>query len=530
MTALNGEIIKKSYYPALALLSAGLVLIGLKSFPEFHMVMELVSMAVAFSIIIITWNVRGYQKDGYLLFIGIFFLFTGVMDVFQFLSYKEMGAPGEIGRNISMQLWIAGRIIQSVSFAVSPFFLDRKIKIPETLAIYSAMSLFAGASIFWWRIFPDCYIEGSGLTYFKIVSECLIILVFIASIPLLLLKRHKLDGNVPRLLVLSISFFTIAEIVFAPLAGYSGLLLTVADLFRLTGYFFAWRAVIEMGVSGPYESLLRNATMRENALERRTAEVVEANRRLEKLNNILEEKLEEEVNKNRDMDFMLIQQCRLAAMGEMIGNIAHQWRQPLNAVSLIIQDLEECYECGEFNGDYLKASVRQAMDVIAHMSQTINDFRNFLKPNKEELHFSVKETIQRALNFVAGSFNDCNIRVEVDMENDVLVCGQSNDYSQVILNILNNAREACVDRQVADARIAVHLFKNNDKSVVTITDNAGGIPEEIIGKVFDPYFSTKESGGTGIGLYMSKTIIEKNMKGRLSVRNNGNGAEFRIEV
>jgi signal transduction histidine kinase len=170
------------------------------------------------------------------------------------------------------------------------------------------------------------------------------------------------------------------------------------------------------------------------------------------------------------------------------------------------------------------------MDVIAHMSQTINDFRNFLKPNKEELHFSVKETIQRALNFVAGSFNDCNIRVEVDMENDVLVCGQSNDYSQVILNILNNAREACVDRQVADARIAVHLFKNNDKSVVTITDNAGGIPEEIIGKVFDPYFSTKESGGTGIGLYMSKTIIEKNMKGRLSVRNNGNGAEFRIEV
>ena len=108
--------------------------------------------------------------------------------------------------------------------------------------------------------------------------------------------------------------------------------------------------------------------------------------------------------------------------------------------------------------------------------------------------------------------------------------GQPNEYSQVILNILNNAREACIDRQIADAKVAIHVFKDNDKSIVTITDNAGGIPEEIIGKVFDPYFSTKESGGTGIGLYMSKTIIEQHMKGKLSVRNNGQGAEFRIEV
>ncbi len=787
----NRELIKNSYYPALALPAVGLFLPGLNFFPAFHMLVELVFMAIAFSIFIITWNVRRFQGDGYLLFIGIIFLFTGAMDVVHFLTYKEIAPSGGIDRNMSMQLWISARIIQSVSFAVSPLFLDRKIKISVTLAIFSVAVMLSGASIFWWSIFPDCYIEGSGLTHFKIASECLIILGYIVSIPLLMLKRGKFDGNVLIMLALSISFFAIAEIVFAPLAASSGLLILTAHLLKLAGYFFAYKAVIEIGLSNPFDLLFRNVKQGEDALKKesdfvsavldtagalvmvldgegrilrfnkacesttgymsfeaegkyiweffldpedapafrnyinqpvvqlghksmeawlisktgrrrlidwaltafdreesegehfilagiditkrrtaeeelrksveryrslyhktpvmlhsldteyrivsvseywldimryerievigrrfadfltdasrryvedivfhevlktgscrevscevvkknrekmdvllsivaerngdgevirslavmiditdrkraqreieelnsslalRAAEIVEANRLLEKLNNSLEERLQEEVKKNRTMDFMLIQQSRLAAMGEMIGNIAHQWRQPLNAVSLIIQDIEESYDCGEFSGGYLKSSVRQAMDVIAHMSQTINDFRNFFKPNKEELHFSVKETVQKALNFVAGSFNDCNIMVDADMEGDVFLSGQPNEYSQVILNILNNAREACVERQIADAKVAIHVFKDNDKSIVTITDNAGGIPEEIIGKVFDPYFSTKESGGTGIGLYMSKTIIEQHMKGKLSVRNNGQGAEFRIEV
>ncbi len=791
MVTQKRETAKSVFYPAMVLLPALFVVIGLSSFPAFHVLVELIFMAVSFSIFIIPWNVRRYQEDGYLLFTGLFFLFTGAMDVFHFLSFRELGTTGSIDRNMSMQVWMAGRMVQSVSFAVSPVFLDRKLKVPETITIYAGVVLFALASIFWWRIFPDCYTSVSGLTHFKIVSECLVILVFAASVPLLLLKRNKLDRGVLRLLVLSIVFFMVAEIVYAPLNGSSALYLIVAHLLRLAGYYFAYKAVIEIGLSRPFDVLLRNVKISEDALKKerdfvsavldtagalvivldgdgrilrfnkacesttgyllseaagnliwelfldpenaepfrnyikqplvqlgqksmeswlfsktgkrklidwaltvlvneeserehvilagiditkrrtaeeelrrsverhrslyhktpvmlhsldsngrvvsvseywldimgydrleilghrfaefltdvsrryleeivfpdvlkigscrevncevvkknkdkmdvllsieaernsageilrslavmiditdrkraqqeieelnkslamRAAEIAEANRQLGELNNSLEEKLQEEIKKNRNMDFMLIQQSRLAAMGEMIGNIAHQWRQPLNAVSLIIQDLEESYEFGELNGVYLKSSVEQAMEIITYMSKTINDFRNFFKTNKDELNFSVKETIQRALNFVAGSFNDCNIQVEVDMESDAFISGQPNEYSQVILNILNNSREACIERRIANATIAVRLFKDNDKSVVTIADNAGGIPEEIIGKVFDPYFSTKESGGAGIGLYMSKTIIEKHMKGSLSVRNNGNGAEFRIEV
>ncbi|KAF0216074.1 MAG: PAS/PAC sensor signal transduction histidine [Geobacteraceae bacterium] len=233
----------------------------------------------------------------------------------------------------------------------------------------------------------------------------------------------------------------------------------------------------------------------------------------------------------RRKDQMLMQQSRQAAMGEMIGNIAHQWRQPLNTIGLYIQGLLVPGECGEFSKEHLEAGVNKAMQVIFHMSQTIDDFRNFFRPDKEMTLFRVDEVVAKTVSLVEGSYRCQQIKVEVKTKGEPLINGYPNEYSQVLLNILINARDAFLEKKIADARVELRVFTEKGKAVVTITDNAGGIPAGILDRIFDPYFTTKgPDKGTGVGLYMSKTIIEKNMNGRLTARNTGNGAEFRIEV
>ncbi|MBJ6726453.1 PAS domain S-box protein [Geomesophilobacter sediminis] len=232
----------------------------------------------------------------------------------------------------------------------------------------------------------------------------------------------------------------------------------------------------------------------------------------------------------REKERLLIQQSRLAALGEMIGNIAHQWRQPLNALGLMIQELPICYEAGDFSHAYLERTVEKVMQVVFHMSQTIDDFRYFFRPDKEKVTFSTVKSVEKVLSIIEGSMRANRIRVEVSQNGNPLVHGYPSEFSQVLLNILLNARDVFAERGVADPKIEVRLFEEGGQSVVTIRDNAGGIPEEVLDKVFDPYFTTKgPDKGTGVGLYMSKVIIENNMGGRLIARNAPDGAEFRIE-
>jgi signal transduction histidine kinase len=249
------------------------------------------------------------------------------------------------------------------------------------------------------------------------------------------------------------------------------------------------------------------------------------------LNRTLEVRIVQAVDDLRRKDQMLILQDRLAVMGEMINNIAHQWRQPLNTLGLIIQQLPLFYKSGEISEEMLKDYVGNSMELIQHMSQTIEDFRNFFRSDKDKVPFSVNQVIARTLALIEKSFKDQKIGIALHPEGDPMANGYPNEYAQVLLNILMNARDELVGHNVDDALISIHAFAEGGRSVVTITDNAGGIADEIIDRLFDPYFTTKgPDKGAGIGLFMSQTIIEKNMGGRLTVRNTGSGAEFRIEV
>lgn len=259
-------------------------------------------------------------------------------------------------------------------------------------------------------------------------------------------------------------------------------------------------------------------------VEERTAE-------LERLNDTLEQTIREEVAKNREKDHILILQNRQAALGETLDHIAHQWKQPINAISLIIQDMGDTFLHGEMTEEYVYETVNKILDLVEHMAQTISVFRDFYRPEKEKTVFRIKESIDRTLMFIEPALRFDAIEVAIDADPDLSVIGYPKEYAQVILNILSNAKDVFEERNVENRLVEIRAYAEQDRAVVTVTDNAGGIPEPMIERVFDLYFTTRESnGGSGVGLHISKKIIEKNMGGILSVRNTDLGAQFRIEL
>jgi len=242
------------------------------------------------------------------------------------------------------------------------------------------------------------------------------------------------------------------------------------------------------------------------------------NTELEELNKTLELKIAQEVEKSQQKQFLLIKQSRLAAMGEMIGNIAHQWRQPLNALGIIVQDFKMAKDYGELDDKYLEDGVLKAKSLINHMSKTIDDFRNFFSPDKKKEEFSIAKKIGDAVGFVAASFANNNIDIIEEIEDDSVIVGYPNEFVQVLLNIMSNSKDAIVAHKMQNGFVRIRATKINNRPTIEIIDNGGGIDGQIIDKIFDPYFTTKDKGhGTGIGLYMSKVIIEDNMSGEIKI-------------
>ncbi len=273
-------------------------------------------------------------------------------------------------------------------------------------------------------------------------------------------------------------------------------------------------------------AVVRELKEAENRCKRR-----QADEDLAQLVKTLETRVIETVADLRRKDQMLIQQGRLAAMGEMIGNIAHQWRQPLNNVALIIQALQIQFNAGELTREEMDKNIHEAMEVLLYMSSTINDFRTFFREDKAKHEFNISSALNRAMSLISPSLKSFNMVVEIESNDEVVAIGYESEYGQVLLNIITNANDAAKERKVPHPHVTIRIARENQHSVLYIRDNCGGIPDEILPKIFDPYFTTRgPDRGTGIGLYMSKVIIEQNMAGKLTARNVDGGAEFRIEV
>jgi len=220
---------------------------------------------------------------------------------------------------------------------------------------------------------------------------------------------------------------------------------------------------------------------------------------------------------------LLVHQSKLACMGEMIGNIAHQWRQPLTYLGYTMMNLKEAQKHGELDEAYLSKKVADATTQIDFMSQTIDDFKDFYAPHKEKEDFSLVQATHETLEIMKNTFTHSDIEVKLVVIEDKPIYNYKNEYKQVLLNLLSNAKDALIERETVHPKVTITINTNS----VSIEDNAGGIKKELLHRIFEPYFTTKE-GNTGIGLYMSKMIVERNMQSKLTVNNTPYGVIFTL--
>ena len=256
---------------------------------------------------------------------------------------------------------------------------------------------------------------------------------------------------------------------------------------------------------------------------------------LQRFNDELEDQVNIKVEELKKQEEMMIHQSRQAAMGEMLESIAHQWRQPLNVIGLSTAKLDIGYQLNTLEKKDFHEAIETISYNINYMSSTIDDFRNFIQPNKEAEFFSPKKAFEDVLNILGAKIKNNLIEYEVNCKDTIELYGVANEFTQVVIIMLNNSIDAIKSQKEKkierDFKIKVSITQENENGIIEISDNGGGIPENIIHSIFQPYFTTKFAAqGTGIGLHIVKNVIEKRMYGVIHVKNIEDGCLFRFEL
>jgi signal transduction histidine kinase len=251
---------------------------------------------------------------------------------------------------------------------------------------------------------------------------------------------------------------------------------------------------------------------------------------LQELTHTLEKRVVEKTDENAKKDRMIIHQARLAELGEMIGNIAHQWRHPLTRLSLLLQNLKALNKKGLLDSEKLNSMLEQSNEQIFFMSDTIDNFKDFYKQGNEKADFTIKHAYTKVVEMIGHNLKHSNITIEYIIEAPITIHGNINEFSQVLLNLIINARDALFANKPNNPTISITSYAKTNHSILKVSDNAGGIPPDLLEQIFEPYFSTKGDKGTGIGLYMVRTIIQEKFGGTVTAHNDESGAVFVIEI
>ena len=432
-------------------------------------------------------------------------------------------------------------------------FLELKIKLFKALLIlFGLMAFVMSIARFYEQSYPQFFVDISWMfvtliAYIKLRSNkqnfyfifrIVLFFGFLAALSLVILISQSPMRFIWFTTVVYIMFYMLGKregwlwaviiiLVLSTIFSYDS---TILDLNKKEFFTWLFNMLIILIVVNWYEKIKEEAIHKQKNIQYLLEEEVNLKTaQLQEINNNLEKRVREEVEKNRSREQMMLHQTRLAQMGEMISMIAHQWRQPLAAISATSGSIELQASINKLDKDVIQKKAHNISNYSQHLSSTIDDFRNFFKPNKEKKDTTYEELLGSVIKIIGLSITHKNIQLLQELNCHETFNTYPNELKQVILNLIKNAEDILLEKAVEDPYIKIVTYTRENQYILEISDNGGGVPEDIIGNIFDPYFSTKEAkDGTGLGLYMSKIIIEDHCGGKLSVDNDKDGAVFRI--
>jgi len=412
--------------------------------------------------------------------------------------------------------------------AVLPF---SYVRFHEGNYIVAASQLFLGSFLLFgfWKLKKDkafyrlysalffiLFFLYTAIVFFYVPQNHLNILWIVTAPILIFFFMNKRGGIIMFVLVMLFIFYLM-------ISGYP---YTTAEFITLTGAFLTTTFIMyiyEFVKESEKQRILHYNIQLQHEVEKQT-------RRYRELNSHLQERVAEEVAKQTEQEQMLLMQCRMASMGEMMAAIAHQWRQPLMNINAILLNIDLAIESKPVDEHYLHGRIDEIASITTHMSQTIEDFRDLFKPKQQKSTFFLHEIIDEVLTLLKNNLKTITVR-QKRQSDPLLIDGYKGEMVQVLVILLSNAVEILHTRNIAHKTISLQTQKRENQVSISIEDNAGGIEAQNLSKIFDPYFTTKQqTGGTGLGLYIAKIIVEHNFNGTLEVANAAKGARFTITI
>ncbi|MCM2358334.1 MAG: ATP-binding protein [Geobacteraceae bacterium] len=505
---------------------AGLYLAKLYNYLLFHTLVEIFSVVVACGVFVIAWNARQFMANNYFLFVGIAFFFVGAVDFTHALAYKGMGVFPGYGANLPTQLWVVARYLQCSALLVAPLFLGRRLRPGLTVAAYLAATSLLLAAVFS-GVFPDCFVEGEGLTPFKKGSEYLVALMLVGALVFMRKRALAFDREVVRLLSAALGVLISSELAFTLYTDVYGISNMVGHFLKFAGFYLLYKAIIETGLARPYDLLFRELKLKQEEVEilntdlaARAAELEEANCELEATLNELEASNDELEMTNRELE---------AANQELEAfnyTVSHDLRSPITCITGYSQILLE------FPADRLAEQGRGYVEEIQaaadRMTQLISTLLNFSRLSRSEINRTTVDLSELARAVAAQlRINEPQRRVAFTIAEGLVADGDSRLLRAVLENLIGNAWKYTGRR--AEAAIEFGTTDCGGETAFFVRDNGAGFDMGEAGRLFVPFqrlHDREEFEGSGIGLATVRRIVERH-GGRVWAEGEpGQGATF----
>ena len=491
------------------ILTITIYLTSFKSVLLFHTIAELFSIIIAFSIFILAWNSKDYLKNDYLLFIGIGYLFVGIIDLFHTLSYKGLGIIANNQSNYATQFWIVARYYESITLLIAFYFNKKKLNSTVVLIVFSSIAIILISSITYFNIFPDCFIEKQGLTLFKKTSEFIISSILLLVLLLLFLNKMHFSKDIILYLKLSVIFMIFSELCFTFYIDVYGIWNQSGHILKIISFYFIYKAIIENGLKKPYNILFKNLQVT----------ISKNQKKINTLENEVKSCQTDNVQKTKELlkikDELVVSK-RLSSIGSLASIIAHELKNPLAVINMASYNISK-----KDPDNTLSRHIKNINEKVNESNNIINNLLNYSKIKNPVLKkINIYNLLIDAIKSCKDSFKkkDYKLKTKIDSIKDIVIFGDYGQLKEVFINIITNAYQAKKDN-IINIFITSEYYEGKLLTIL-IKDNGKGIKEEDLENVFDPFFTTR-SKGTGLGLAICNEIINLH-NGNIFIKSNIN--------